>query len=114
MKIHKFSALVLVIITLTSCTFIERSNNRKNLMKLDLGMTKYQVIELMGTPQFSEMYQTEDDVSMIVLYYYTSGKWLTSGVTRQQCTPLVFENKKLVGWGREFYTSRILHKMRNN
>ena len=99
----------LFVLILTSCATwkIQQSRNRDNLMRLDLGMTKEQVVQIMGKPDLNEAYQTADGGALVILFYYTNRKWADSNITKDECTPLVFENGKLIGWGDEFYQSKI-------
>jgi hypothetical protein len=64
----------------------------------------------MGKPDFTEAYQKPDGRSESIFFYYTkkrridSRRWVDdSSITKDECTPLVFENGKLTGWGDEFY-----------
>jgi len=76
-------------------------------MRLDLGMTKKQVMEIMGKPDLNESYQKVDGGAIVILFYYINRKWSNGNVTKDECTPIVFENGKLIGWGDEFYQSKI-------
>jgi outer membrane protein assembly factor BamE (lipoprotein component of BamABCDE complex) len=109
MRISKLLVTFLIIFILTSCTTweIRQSRNRDNLMRIDLGMSKDQVVLIMGKPDLNEAYQTADGGALVILFYYTNRKWADGNVTKDECTPLVFENGKLIGWGDEFYQSKI-------
>lgn len=87
-------ALVLLS-TLVSC---EASRNREKSEGLKLGMTKAEVIAIMGEPVKDEKYCRPD-----VLFYYAYPQWSDGAVTSDECLPLVFEKDKLIGVGREFY-----------
>ncbi len=82
---------------MTSCDS-ERELNNANLVKLKEGMTKDDVVEIMGDPLENEAYNKKD-----LWFYYTGAKWSDGNRTSDECTPLVFENDKLVGWGQDFY-----------
>ena len=85
-----------------------RAQNSSNLMKLDLGMSKSQVVQVMGedgfgsisNPMNREMIPWKNGEMYDVLYYYTqyidyeSGKDWDSGVT-----PVILKNNKVIGWG---------------
>ena len=78
--------------------FVERYNNTKNLEKLKLGMSKEQVFQIMGEPLMYEQYAKPDE-----WFYYTDWDWADCAKTKTECTPLVFQDGKLIGWGRVFY-----------
>jgi len=95
-----------------------RTDNRRNLLKLSIGMTKQEVLSIMGdkyaedgiitanNPYRSETLQGKDK-TFEVLYYYTDIKKADSAITDDELTPLVFEESKLVGWGWGFLQENI-------
>ena len=97
----------------TSCSFldrydpgfVERQQNMDNAKKLKLGMTKKQVLAIMGEPLVSEKYNKPN-----IWFYYTDWDWADCARNEEECTPLVFENGILVGWGRVYYKEYI-HKV---
>jgi hypothetical protein len=105
-----------------------RDTNRKNLAKLNLGMTKQEVTEIMGTKRADDNtlgrmyvgasvtsatnpYRTEilqgKDRTFEVWYYYTDVKREDSAITDDELAPLVFDGGKLVGWGWGFLQQNI-------
>ena len=123
-KIILISLLAITItITLTGCvSSLEktRTQNRQNILKLSVGMTKPQVIEIMGTktaggkfgetrvnnPYKSEIIQGKLKLYGILYYYtdldsaiYTANP---SFITDKDLTPLVFQDGRLIGWGKDF------------
>jgi outer membrane protein assembly factor BamE (lipoprotein component of BamABCDE complex) len=78
-------------------------------MKLELGMTKEQVMQIMGKPDFTEAYQKPGGVSEILFYSTkqrrvdTYRRWPDENITKDECTPVVFEHGKLIGWGDEYH-----------
>lgn len=85
---------------LTSCYYFEMNRNTKNLAKIRKGMTRKQVIEVMGEPVSGEIYCSDK-----VIYYYTRQRWMDGMVTRDECTPIAFdEYDKVIGWGPDFQT----------
>lgn len=84
---------------LSACAIKETYDNRHKLENLRIGMTKEQVKNIMGEPLVNEVYNTSR-----VWYYYTRNKWFDGNVTRDECTPLVFDDYgHLEGWGQEYY-----------
>lgn len=105
-----------------------RAENRSNLLKLSIGMTKENVIKIMGNktittiikdgtffgtlgtvinnPFRSEILRGKDKV-FEVIYYYTDKKKADSAITDDELTPLVFDNGILMGWGWRFLEDNI-------
>ena len=78
-------------------------NNSKNLR---VGMTKAEVLQIMGEPLKNESFNKPD-----LWYYYYDCNWLDGLTTEEECFPLVFRDGKLIGWGNRFYTAwRLEHK----
>lgn len=90
-----------------------REANKQNLKKLSVGMQKPTVMEIMGTepskgvfmwidnPYRSESVTAKDGQRYEVLYYYTDLKQRDDKIADDELTPLIFENGKLVAWGRD-------------
>ncbi len=83
------------------------SRNNENLLKLEMGMSKEDVISIMGKPDLNEAYQSLYGKPVVIFFYYTQRKWPDGNVTKDECTPVVFENDRLVGWGDEFYKAKM-------
>jgi hypothetical protein len=97
-----------------------RTANRRNLLKLSVGMTKEQALATMGhkkgggrfgEPTVNSPYKSEilpsGDKTFEVLYYYTDVKGVIytanpATITDDELTPLVFDSGKLIGWGADF------------
>lgn len=100
-----------------------RATNRHNLTKLTPGLSKSQVLSIMGDTTFvleasdaihgvyekqqvSNPYRTETMAGVrdtfLVLFYHTDVKVLDGAVTDDELTPLVFKDDKLIGWGWMF------------
>ncbi|GAA0856884.1 DUF3192 domain-containing protein [Aliiglaciecola litoralis] len=80
---------------------IER-DNRKHVASLETNTTVSAIKSRMGTPDFSELHQRGDD-EIRVLFYRTHLRDGDGITTKDECTPLVFKNGKLVGWGDTAY-----------
>ena len=82
------------------------AENIENSKQLRVGMTKTEVLEIMGEPISDETYCTPD-----VWFYYINTVWADGLITEDECMPLVFADGKLAGWGNAFYTDyRIKRK----
>jgi hypothetical protein len=82
----------------------KQEKNIDNLTKLSLGMAMDQVQLIMGTADFNEAFTTSENETKAkeevqVLYYRT--QWIKGDgkTTKDECTPVVFKNNTLVGWG---------------
>lgn len=117
--------IVLLCLGLVGCYTLAdfRMENRQNLLKLSIGMTKQEVLDIMGdktirdeiitanNPYRSEIIQGKNK-TLEVLYYYTDIKtydaWLGyKGIADDELTPLVFDEGKLIGWGNSFLDTNI-------
>ena len=94
-----FGALVPAVM-LCSCYPAEISRNQANLAKIRKGMTKKQVLEIMGEPVKGEAYCTDK-----VFFYYTRRNWMDGMIMRDECTPIAFDEfDRVIGWGPDFNT----------
>lgn len=83
---------------------------RDNLNKLEVGMTKQQVIEVMGSPYTREVFPDEAGQSVEVLVYIT--QYTDSGaIPDSDKTPVCLRDGKLIGWGRNFYDRTQRHEI---
>lgn len=93
----KISLFCAVIAVFCGCSFKEINRNLENSAKLRVGMTKEQVLDIMGEPLRDAAFHEEN-----VWYYFVRINWYDFLYTRDECMPLVFVNDKLAGWGNEF------------
>ncbi|GGQ01121.1 DUF3192 domain-containing protein [Shewanella ulleungensis] len=81
----------------------QQDRNRSLLNSLSLGMTSEQVQTLMGTADFSEAYSktnaTNNEQAIKVLFYRTQWAKGDGKTTKDECTPVVFKDNTLIGWG---------------
>ncbi len=79
------------------------AGNRNNLNKIEIGMTKVEVREIMGKP-----HQREADTEYEWWSYLTHNSDPIYGIVYREkdFTPVAFKDGKLIGWGRNFYTDR--------
>lgn len=116
----KVMLATMICVLLASCATTDsiRSTNRANLLKLSIGMTKAETLQIMGTstvyaeqiinnPYRSEIVKGEDNKSYEVLYYYTDIKSRDDAITDDELTPLIFADGKLLGWGWSFLQNNI-------
>ncbi len=97
--------LAILLATLVGCASPQQrmSKNNNALLNLEMGMSKQQVIGVMGKPDLNEAYKSLRGKSIVIFFYYTQKKWSDGSVTKDETTPVVIENGELIGWGSEFY-----------
>lgn len=79
-------------------------DNRQFISKLDLGMQRSEVLEMLGTPADSEAFSHAGE-QVRVLFYRTRWKHGDGETSRDETTPLVFKNDLLIGWGETVYAA---------
>lgn len=72
--------------------------NRKLIANLELSTDTEQVRTRLGVPDFNDTFMGGDD-RYTVLYYRTQRMHGDGKTTKDECTPLVFKNGSLIGWG---------------
>ncbi len=87
-----------------SSTREEAKLNNANLMKVQVGQPRDEVLGIMGMPAKREAYQLPNDKVVEFLFYRTAG-WSPGSTTDSdaQFTPVAIENAKVGGWGRNYY-----------
>lgn len=100
-----------------------RAENQERLRELRVGMTKEEVLRVMGTktrsggaplqlagkdkipnPYRTEAYQA-DGSAFEILFYYTDKKASDGAITNDELTPLVLRDGELDGWGWSYWES---------
>jgi len=77
-------------------------NNRKHVSQLETGMTYESVVRKMGVADFNEMHDKNDHAYRVL--FYRTQRTMDDGVTsKDECTPLVFRDGILTGWGEGAY-----------
>lgn len=111
-KIMRSAILLTVIVSgilFSGCgTWREAQANVEKSKNLRIGMTKGEVLAVMGDPLDDELFCKPD-----VWYYFIEPVWVDGLVTEDECMPLVFAEGKLIGWGRVFYTTHRLRSRDN-
>lgn len=78
------------------------SKNRAYISSLAIDTQEQLVRDQLGKPDFSEGYQQAGE-QYRVLFYRTQRQKEDGITTKDECTALVFQNGKLVGWGDKAY-----------
>ncbi|HEV8506967.1 MAG TPA: DUF3192 domain-containing protein [Chitinophagaceae bacterium] len=102
------------------------SYNQANLLKVDLGVSKNKVLEVMGGVQkiqtyiatsfmtkkesiiinnpFNREFKTDSAGNTIeIVWYYTNINKAEGDITKEQQTPIILEKNAVVGMGWDFY-----------
>lgn len=98
----RFIIVMMGALMLTGCSSMpweEAKTNVENSKRLRVGMTKSEVLNVMGEPVSDETYCLPN-----VWFYYVKTEWADGLTTEDECMPLVFSGGKLAGWGNPFYT----------
>jgi len=113
---RNLSFVALFLLLSASCASLDdaRVANRSKLINLSPGMSRADVLRVMGTtpmqvhdsnnmstvnnPYRTEMYTKGDD-HIEIIYYYTDIKAADNAITDDELTPLVLKNGRLDGWG---------------
>lgn len=100
MKLKKILVIALLItpFIITSCALSIKERNIKNLKLLRKGMSKMEVLAVMGDPLKDEVYHQEN-----VWFYFTETQWSDGVITKDECTPVFFDDGTLAGWGKKEY-----------
>lgn len=80
--------------------------NRVQISKLELGLQKKQILELLGSPDITEA-KRKNNVELQVMFYRTQHKQADGITTEDECTALLFENNELVAWGVSAYQAFV-------
>ncbi|TAH33128.1 MAG: DUF3192 domain-containing protein [Alphaproteobacteria bacterium] len=95
-----------VLLTLTACGVAAKNRSddvRAKLNELEIGMTKEQVLRVMGKPYKRELYGKSE------YFIYETDHWAT--VDQDKYTPIYLENGKVRGWGSSYYDNSIKQKI---
>lgn len=76
--------------------------NARQIGQLEFGMSKDDVIRMLGSPDINEAKETASG-NYQVLFYRTHHVTSDGITTKDECTPLLFQNNKLSAWGTDAY-----------
>ena len=113
----RIASLVIIIFVLGCATSDQniRTKNRENLLRLSVGMKKFEVLQIMGTQTYGAInnpYKVEtprgkDGRLYEVFYYHTDLKNKDGIITDAELTPIVFIENQLIGWGWAFLSDLV-------
>lgn len=79
------------------------AENREQLQYLELGMSRPDVVQVMGKPHKREVFPDKERNVVEVLFYET--EYTHSGnIPESAFTPIVLRSGRVVGWGRSLYS----------
>jgi hypothetical protein len=88
----------------------QAEKNVRSLLSLDIGMTQDEVLIAMGKPKKKKTHLLGDR-TIEAWFYLTEGLIINDTMMRESdYTPVVFEGRKLTGWGRNFYNRTLQYK----
>ncbi|GIU09733.1 DUF3192 domain-containing protein [Shewanella morhuae] len=76
--------------------------NSQKISDLVLGQDIASVKTLLGKADFSEAKRLKE-TQLQVLFYRTHHEKSDGVTTKEECTPLIFENGQLIAWGQDTY-----------
>jgi len=76
----------------------QQAKNQSIINQLEINDSRHTIIEQLGAPDFSEAFMKENDTYRI-LFYRTQHKSSDGQTSKDETTPLIFKNDKLIGWG---------------
>lgn len=111
-KLIKLSLTLVSVSILSGCVFIHGGNdsdknwqhtqekNREVINQLVLDTDKSQIELKLGVPNFTEAF-IKNGQEYRVMYYRTSRQHHDNVTSKDETTPLIFKNQKLIGWGHD-------------
>lgn len=76
--------------------------NQQQINQMATGMPIEEVRNLLGAPDFSESFNKNGEQTQ-VLFYRTHHVKSDGKTTKDECTPLIFKDNRLTGWGDKAY-----------
>jgi len=77
-----------------------QEDNKRVISQLELNDSRQSILEQMGAPDFSEAYAKGKD-NYRILFYRTQHEHSDGETSKDETTPLIFKNDRLVGWGMD-------------
>ncbi|MCF2948418.1 DUF3192 domain-containing protein [Paraglaciecola aquimarina] len=80
--------------------------NQIQISKLELGLSKKDILKLLGSPDITEAKKSANK-ELQVMFYRTQHKQADGITTQDECTALLFENNTLIALGKHAYQAYI-------
>jgi hypothetical protein len=111
-RIFQISIISFIAIALSGCVIavgntshseedkwhVRQERNSSYINQLDLGLSMTTVESDLGSADYNESFQRDGEAYQ-VLYYRTRQVHSDGKTTKDETTPLVFMDRKLIGWG---------------
>ncbi len=91
---------------MTSDWQLKHKENRHNIAHLKGNESYQDILNTLGTPAYSERLSKNDAVFQ-VLFYPTQSLHSDGKMSKDECTPLVFKDGMLQGWGDAIYKTLL-------
>ncbi len=75
-----------------------QQDNKRVINQLEINDSRQSILEQLGAPDFSEAFSKGDD-NFRILFYRTQHEHSDGETSKDETTPLVFKNNRLIGWG---------------
>jgi outer membrane protein assembly factor BamE (lipoprotein component of BamABCDE complex) len=99
----------LLVVLTAGCGPSKLRQNNDNMLRLQIGMTKNEVREIMGNPTKTEAYLI-DGKNHEFWMFQTQRQGRFERLSDKHYTPVAFVDEKLIGWGRNFYDNVVRTK----
>ena len=86
---------------------------QKKLLEVQVGMSREQVVKILGTPDLREVVSDKNGV-LIDFYFYQTRFLGDAVIFRPKDTdliPFAFVDDRLIGWGRSLYDRATHHEI---
>ncbi|KPZ67510.1 MULTISPECIES: DUF3192 domain-containing protein [Shewanella] len=87
--------------------------NHNMLSEINIGQPIENIRKLMGRADFTEAKAT-DNANFQIMFYRTHHVKSDGITTKDECTPLLFKDGKLIAWGQETYDQFLQIPILNN
>ena len=77
-----------------------QKENKRVISQLEIDDSRQSILEQLGAPDFSEAFSKGSD-DFRILFYRTQHEHSDGDTSKDETTPLVFKNNRLVGWGMD-------------
>ena len=99
----KVFVAVMLLAFVSSCeycnwAYFEGEKTHSKMSNIRLGMTKQEVLDMMGEPLKDEKFNKPD-----IWFYYTNVRWGDTLTVREESAPVIFSEGRVIGWGNDFY-----------
>ena len=105
-KIFALLFLVVALLSISGCGISRQLESRAandKLMQLNVGMSRDEVLSVLGKPYKREVYGEDE-----FLIYETN---FIAKAEKEQFTPILIKSGKVAGWGRNYYDDAIKSKI---